>query len=284
VLSEPHLLGQTVDVRRGKQANQGCAARPGERVASRLALTVDVERDWGIAGTEAVHEVLPRLLDLLDRHHAFATLFVVADLLDENRDVLSRAAGRHEIGSHGLTHRRLDRLTRGEVLWELTQSRECLSSGLGCEVVGFRAPFLRVVPRWFELLAQAGYRYDSSVGRVYPSPRNVPPGRWRPVTQGSVVELAPTTLRTGLVPLSMTYLRLTAPVGERLVPRGGGVFYLHAHELARPSLARRLRLPVRWVLPRGAGEPAWRILERLLERWSGRVVSCRMLLQSSGLL
>jgi len=258
--------------------------RKAPRGGQLLALTVDVEPDWGIAGCQAAQQVLPALLDMLQRHSAGATLFVVAQMLPVCRELLREAAKRCEIASHGLTHRRLDRLPPEERRRELLLSRMRLSEELDTEVSGIRAPFLRVPEGWLELVGECGYRYDSSRGRVYPSWRNVPAGSWRPVEAGDVVELPPTTLRPGMVPFSLTYLRLGAPVTEALVPRGEAVFYMHLHELASPALARRLPLPLRWALRRRAGEPAWRVLERLLRGRAGRVVSCRALLQAHGLL
>ena len=248
-----------------------------------LAFTVDTEPDWGMEGTRAVRQALPRLLDLLDRYEAEATFFVVSDLLKDCGEVLRRAARRHEIGSHGATHRRLDELTRDGVLRELGESRARLSGELCVPVQGFRAPFLRVPPGWFDMLAQAGYGYDSSLGRVYPWPGNVPPWRWRPSRRGSVVELPPSTWSVGLVPFSLTYLRLSAPMGLALLP-AGGVFYLHPHELAEPGLARALRGPLGMVLPWNAGGAAWRVVGRVLDRWRGRVVSCRSMLERCGFL
>ncbi len=249
-----------------------------------LVLTVDVEPDWGVSGSEAVLQTLPRLLELLDRHRAQATFFVVADLLDACREPLRSAAGPHEIASHGLSHSLLDRLPVAEVKRELAVSRARLSVQLDTQIIGFRAPFLRPAPGWPRLLAEAGYAYDSSWGRVHPSVRNVPPGRWGPFAQGPVVEIPTTTLRTGLVPLSLTYLRLCAPWAERLLPRTAAIVYLHLHELADPALTRKLRPPLRWLLRRNVGAPAWGILGRLLQRWRGRTVSCRTLLERSGLL
>lgn len=57
-----------------------------------LALTVDVEPDWGLSGSEAVRGTLPCLLELLDRQGAEATFFVVADLLDACGELLGSAA------------------------------------------------------------------------------------------------------------------------------------------------------------------------------------------------
>ena len=248
---------------------------------SLLAFTIDAEPDWGLTGTEAVRIVLPRLLDLLSKHRARATFFVVSDLLDDCAEVLSQAVAEHEIASHGVSHRCLHRLPPDEVREELTASRRRLCQELGADVVGFRAPFLRVPPGWSDLLTQAGYRYDSSVGRVYPSPRNVPPWRRRPRPLGEAVLLPTTTWKVGLVPFSLTYLRLSAPLGERMLPPGG-VFYLHPHELAPLSLAKGLSAPLKWALRCNVGEPAWRILDRLLERWQGRTVTCRTLLERYG--
>lgn len=249
-----------------------------------LALTIDAERDWAVAGSEAIRQTLPRLLDLLERHRAQATFFVVAELLGECSDLLRSAAEVHEIASHGLSHRLLDRLSEADVKHELLESRKRLAGELGAEVIGFRAPFLRVPPAWFKLLAETQYKYDSSLGSLYPSVRNMSPRKWAPFIREGIVEIPTSALRPGLVPFSLTYLRLGSPVAERFIPRDGCVFYLHLHELAARSLTGRLRAPLKWVLPHNVGEPAWRILTRLVERWSGRIVTCRRFLQESHLL
>ena len=74
------------------------------------ALTVDVEPDWGMRGTRAFREIAPKLLSFLEGWGFRATFFVVADLVDASGEVLAAIGERHEIGSHGLTHRRLGRL------------------------------------------------------------------------------------------------------------------------------------------------------------------------------
>jgi len=249
-------------------------------VGTPFVLTVDVEPDWGVRGDRAAREVIPRLLELLERHRVSATFFIVATLLDSCADVLRPLAGRHEVGSHGLTHRRLDRLAERDVELELGASRRRLEDALGTSVIGFRAPFLRPAKRWFEKLARAGYCYDCSMGSVWPSWKNVGPAKWRLTRNEGVVEMPPATLRTGLIPFSLTYLRLLAPVGERLVSPRGTIMYLHPHELADPRLTMCLRPPLRWALRRKVGEPAWGILERLLARVAPRATTCRQLLEA----
>ncbi len=237
-------------------------------------LTVDVEPDWGVSGCRGVEEVLPRFCGLLLRHGVRATFFVVANLLDMCGDILREMCSGHEVASHGLTHRPLSGMSKEELLTELAGSRERLQAAFGTPVMGFRAPYLKRPSRWFEFLADSGYRYDSSMGTVYPSPRNVRPSRWRPVRRGEVVEIPTVSMGIGWVPFSLTYLRLLAPFGERLVSSRAPVFYLHLHELAPPGLARALPMPLRPILRRRAGGPAWEILKRVLDRFGPRAITC----------
>jgi peptidoglycan/xylan/chitin deacetylase (PgdA/CDA1 family) len=237
-------------------------------------VTVDVEPDWGIRGCQAIREVLPRLSDLFRRRHVRATFFVVADLLERCADLFRESFAGHEVASHGLTHRILTGLGENEVAFELAESRRRLEAALGGRVAGFRAPFLRTPPGWFRLLKAAGYVYDSSHGAVAPSPQNARPKSWRVTREDGVAEIPTAALRTGWIPFSLTYLRLLAPLGERLISPRAPLVYFHLHELAEPSLARvlpwRLRLPLR----HNSGEAAWPILDRTLQRCAARSVTC----------
>ena len=141
-------------------------------------------------------------------------------------------------------------------------------------MVGFRAPFLRTPPGWFRLLKAAGYEYDSSRGAVSPSPRNARPKSWRVTREDGIAEIPATALRTGWIPFSLTYLRLLAPLGERLVSPRAPMIYFHLHELADPSLARALPWRLRLPLRRNSGAAAWPILERTLARCAARSVTC----------
>ena len=130
-----------------------------------LLFTVDVEPDWGVSGTRAVREELPRLLDMLDERGIRATFFVSGAMVQPCREVLGRIGPQHELASHGQEHRRMDSLPREAVRRELCDSREAVAS-LGREVLGVRAPFFATPPWWCEEAAAAGYRYDASAGRT----------------------------------------------------------------------------------------------------------------------
>jgi peptidoglycan/xylan/chitin deacetylase (PgdA/CDA1 family) len=109
---------------------------------------------------------LENLLSMLDRLEIRATLFVIAGDLDNPRKLalLKKAAARgHEIGCHSWTHRRLTTLSHKQKLHEINDSREHISSALGVPVDGFRAPYFDIDGATHRMVAEAGYRYDSSL-------------------------------------------------------------------------------------------------------------------------
>jgi hypothetical protein len=234
--------------------------------------TVDTEPDWGMSGHRGVKEVLPRVLDLCDRRGIVATFFVTAGLLDECRKELAAIGPQHEIASHGLTHRRLDRVSRDELRRELRESRSLLE-GLGRKVEGVRAPFFATPPDWIEEALAAGYRYDASAGSLVPSLRNRRLQRSRELS-GPMPELGVSTFLDGLTPCCLTYLRLYHPLGLRMVPRAPRMFYLHLHEFLPRETAAGLSPWVRLVLTRNCGDRAWRILDRALDRMSNECITC----------
>ncbi len=109
---------------------------------------------------------LENLLSLLDRLGVRATLFVIAGDLDNPRKLalLKKAVARgHEIGCHSWTHRRLTGLGREQRVHEISASRERIAGLLEVPVDGFRAPYFDIDGETHRLVAEAGYRYDSSL-------------------------------------------------------------------------------------------------------------------------
>lgn len=248
----------------------------------RIALTVDVEPDWGVRGTRAFREVTPRFLDFLDRRGVRATFFVVSDLMEVDAGLVEALSERHEIASHGCTHRPLDRLGAEEVGDELRTSRECLEQ-TGQRVEGFRAPFFRRTRRWLEQVRAAGYRYDASMGSVLPGPANFRLGRLPcPHGRGGIPEFPTSSMWCGMLPFSLTYLRLCYPASLWHLPRGASLLYLHLHEFLPPETASVLPARLRGLLRRNCGEQAWEILSRTLDEMGAEFVSCRDMLASAG--
>jgi peptidoglycan/xylan/chitin deacetylase (PgdA/CDA1 family) len=244
-----------------------------------ILFTVDVETDWGEDRRRGIEEALPRLLEILDRHRARATFFVVGELIESFRSVMSPSSA-HEVASHGMTHTLLTRLPDERIDFEVRESKAALER-VGFEVSGFRAPFLKK-PKGFNVrLERSGYRYDSSGGSVYVSPANLARDFIAPANGAGVHQVGTSALRDGLTPFSLTWLRIFHPLGLRMVPGRTAVFYCHLHELLPPPGGwRGLPLFLRKVHARNTGGPAWRIVEALLE--SGRrIITCRDYLEET---
>jgi polysaccharide deacetylase family protein (PEP-CTERM system associated) len=159
--------------------------------------TVDVEEYFQVRALESVvsrHEWSSRssrlegsiiqLLQLLDRHQATGTFFVLGWVARHRPEVVrSIAAAGHEIASHGYWHQRVSDLSKTAFREDVRISREALEDLVGAAVLGYRAPNFSIVPglEWaFDILLEEGYRYDSSLfpirrrGYGYPNCPRVP--------------------------------------------------------------------------------------------------------------
>lgn len=116
---------------------------------------------------DRIEESVDIVLDLLSRHGASATFFVVGELADDYPDLVRRVGEEgHEIASHGHTHTPLFDLTPGEFETELSQSAAAIRRASGREPIGFRAPNFSITreTEWaFPVLESSEYAYDSSV-------------------------------------------------------------------------------------------------------------------------
>jgi peptidoglycan/xylan/chitin deacetylase (PgdA/CDA1 family) len=133
-------------------------------------------------------------LDLFDRAGVRATLFVIAEDLDRpaKRALIEEAVRRgHDVASHSVTHRALRTLSPAGQRDEIAASRARIGSALGVKVAGFRAPGFGIDRQCLEMIADAGYTYDSSIfaaGRVAGlSPASAHP--YQPLASRTLVEL-----------------------------------------------------------------------------------------------
>jgi peptidoglycan/xylan/chitin deacetylase (PgdA/CDA1 family) len=124
-------------------------------------------RGWGWPhADDAIFESGMRAcLDFFAENRITATLFVIARSVHDarQRPLLEMAVAQgHEIASHSLTHQYLTDIDRVGKRREIAESRTLLEDELGVPVRGFRAPGYRIDRESLELLAEAGYAYDSS--------------------------------------------------------------------------------------------------------------------------
>jgi len=127
---------------------------------------------------DGTRDLLDHILPVLDRHEGAATIFPVAgwtqDDADESTGQLTGYQLRGlppwiEIGSHGMTHRRLPGLPPDELAVEVHQSRERLQEITGRPVDLFAYPYCLLDPASVVAVASAGYR--AAVGGPHSSHR-----------------------------------------------------------------------------------------------------------------
>jgi len=197
-----------------------------------------------------------RLLDLLAETRVRATFFCLGWIAERLPRLVRRChdAG-HEIGSHGYGHVLAYQVGRQAFYRDLVRSRQILEDITGEAVEGFRAPgfCVRKDSEWvFDVVAQAGYRYDASVFPAHhghggfsltpPEPHIID------TPEGVLVEIPTTTVRICNRPVCLFgggYLRISPlPLirwGIRRVHQSGRplVVYVHPREIEpdHPRLA-----------------------------------------------
>lgn len=116
-----------------------------------------------------------RLIDICAEVDVKSTCFILGDVAKNKPGVVKKLfdAG-HEIASHGSSHKLIYPMTSQEFRADLIASTDILESITGKKVVGFRAPSWSVkremLPWFYEVLAQEGFLYSSS---VYPAKNTI---------------------------------------------------------------------------------------------------------------
>ena len=201
---------------------------------ARHALSFDVEEYFQVANffsvfpREAWDEVEPRIdvgmeriLDALARHDTRATFFFLGWIAERHPHWVRRCveAG-HEVGSHGYDHK---------FLW-------ALAAAGAPQPEGFRACTFTVTRRtWWacDVLADRGYRYDSSVHPVRHPVYGVPD------FEPGISQVATSDGAGALTEFPVT----TYPLFGRNIPAGGGGYFrLYPLALTRAVLRKMERL------------------------------------------
>ena len=239
-------------------------------MAAEVALTLDVEGDFGAGELRGVDEVLPRLLDALDARAIPATLFVVGGVARARPAVMREAIARgHAVASHSMTHPALSRCSTAVQRAELRDSRAALEDATGAACEGFRAPYFDLPRDLGPLLEETGYRWSSSKAPFSPVAgyRHLAQTSAPHELAGSRVREFPVPRMLGLpIPEGLSYRRVFRPL-LALRPRPPRVFYLHPYELL--DRVESFGLP-RWMRPLvtfGQGRAAADLLWRSVDAW-----------------
>jgi polysaccharide deacetylase family protein (PEP-CTERM system associated) len=189
-----------------------------------------------------------RLLELLERHSARATFFVLKHVAVDYPALLRRISDAgHEVGSHGVSHDLIYEMTPERFREETRASLRALEDCIGAPVRSYRAAYFSITRRslWaLDVLAAEGVRFDSSIFPVDNWRYGIPDYSRRPLvvdtSAGPIVEFPMSTRRmlgrnvpvTGgayfrIYPYALTSANVRASEREGLPV----VFYLHPWEL-----------------------------------------------------
>lgn len=107
---------------------------------------------------------VPRILDLLRRHEVRSTFFVPGYTAHRYPDVVRAIADAgHEIAHHGYLHEAMAGLSAQQEAAVLDRGSDALEAVTGQRPIGFRAPMWELNWHSPALLAERGFRYDSSL-------------------------------------------------------------------------------------------------------------------------
>jgi polysaccharide deacetylase family protein (PEP-CTERM system associated) len=205
------------------------------------ALTIDVE-DYFQVSAFAPHidrstwDSLPcrvpanidQILGMLAETGSRATFFTLGWIAERYPEVVRRIVdGGHELASHGYEHFRATEQGVGKFLADIRLAKAVLEDIGGQKIRGYRAPSFSVGPGnpWaFDCIAEAGYRYSSSVYPIRHDHYGAPDSpRFAHEIRPGLLELPVATVRL---------MNANWPAG------GGGYFRLLPYRMSRWSLRR----------------------------------------------
>ena len=215
------------------------------------ALTVDVEDYFQVSSMAAqfprsgwqdvpcrIERNMNRILDLLDQFETRATFFTLGWIAERYPDLVREIARRgHELASHGYNHERASMQTRECFRSDVELAKAVLEDVAGVAVHGYRAPSFSIGEGnlWaHECLAEAGYRYSSSIYPVAHDHYGMPDA-----------PRFPYRLDCGLVEIPVTTVRW---LGRNWPAGGGGYLRLLPYGISRWSIARVNRADERPVI------------------------------------
>lgn len=209
------------------------------------ALTFDIEEyfhaeafagvvrreDWPWLESRVVRTT-ERLLAVLAESGTIGTFFVLGWVAERTPELVRAIMAQgHEIACHGYGHRMITRQSRSEFADDICRAKDILEEAAGVDVIGYRAPTFSVVREtlWsLEVLAKAGFQYDSSIFPIVHDRYGIPDAERFPhkIALGSGREIAEFPLST-----------VRGPVG-RFPVAGGGYFRLLPYGVTSWALRR----------------------------------------------
>jgi polysaccharide deacetylase family protein (PEP-CTERM system associated) len=201
------------------------------------AFTVDVE-DWshGIPISDAMKTSLPsrldlglgKLLELMGERGVRGTFFLLGPVALAQPGLVRRIVDMgHEIGCHGWSHDLLYEMAPERFRSETQRALEAIRQITGRDVRAYRAAYFSITQRslWaLEILAELGFRYDSSV---------IPVRNWRYGIPG--FNPLPHLVETSAGPIYEFPISIRRLFGQMLPIAGGAYFRIYPYALTRAN-------------------------------------------------
>jgi len=198
-----------------------------------LAESIDYN-DWSSIPTR-VEQNTHKLLDIFDQHNVKVTHFVLGWVAERYPELVKEIDKRgHEVASHGFSHQLIYQQTPAVFKAETLKSKSLLEDAIGKPVLGYRAASYSITRKslWaLDILAEAGFQYDSSIFPIVHDRYGIPntptePYFIRTASGNTLLEL----------PLSTESI-----LGQTLPIAGGGYFRLYPYWLSRWFYNRRVK-------------------------------------------
>jgi polysaccharide deacetylase family protein (PEP-CTERM system associated) len=205
-----------------------------------------------------------RILDLADRLEIHGTFFILGWVAERYpalvREIVARG---HEPACHSYWHRLIYKLSPAEFREDTIRAKDVIEQAAGMPVSGYRAPSYSITSRslWaLDVLAEAGFRYDSSIFPIQHDIYGIPDAPRLPfrveTPSGELVEYPITTFKLGSRNMPVGgggYLRIFpfwyTRMGFRRVAAENAplIVYIHPWEVdpEQPRLAGRLKSRLR---------------------------------------
>lgn len=136
-------------------------------------ISIDVE-DWlqstwdrNLPISQISAENTLKLLDILDELSITTTMFIQGKFARAFPNIVKQINNcGHEVASHGYAHIEIFEQTQAEFREDLLISKNIIEDLISKKIIGYRAPDFSITKKslWaFEILAELGFEYDSSV-------------------------------------------------------------------------------------------------------------------------
>ena len=170
------------------------------------------------------------ILELFDERHVKATFFTLGWVAERHPKMIERiVSGGHELASHGYRHVRVTEQTPEDFRADVRRTKSLLEDLSGTPIRGYRAASFSIdgrTPWAFEILAEEGHAYSSSVYPIrhalYGMPE-APRFPFRPASAADLLEVPLTTVRL---------------LGRNIPCGGGGFFRLLPYAVSRGAMRR----------------------------------------------